>query len=108
MKGCLMEATPHLDAIYVPSENIVAREIEGELIIVPLVSGIGDMEDELFTLNNTGRAIWDKLDGKTRLKDLVVYLSKEFEDTKSEIEKDVIGLVGELLKRRMVVEVSGG
>ena len=53
-----MEAKVDLDAIYAPSEDIVAREIEGELIIVPLVSGIGDMEDELYTMNETGRAIW--------------------------------------------------
>jgi hypothetical protein len=46
-----------LSKIYEPSEDIVARVIEGELIIVPLVAGIGDLEDELFTLNETGRAI---------------------------------------------------
>ena len=42
------------DGVYAPSEDIVAREIEGEIIIVPLVAGIGDMEDELYTLNETG------------------------------------------------------
>ena len=101
-----METKIELDASYVPSEDIVAREIEGELIIVPLVSGIGNMEDELFTLNETGRAIWDRLDGQKSLKVLVEELSTEFEDPAGEIEKDVIGLVGELLKRRMVVAVS--
>jgi hypothetical protein len=103
-----METKIELDVAYVPSEDIVAREIEGELIIVPLVSGIGDMEDELFTLNETGKAIWNKLDSQKSLKVLVEELSAEFEDPKDEIEKDVIGLVGELLKRRMVVAVSGG
>jgi hypothetical protein len=103
-----METKIDLDASYVPSEDIVAREIEGELIIVPLVSGIGNMEDELFTLNETGKAIWNKLDSQKSLRDIVEELSTEFEDQGGEIEKDVIGLVGELLKRRMVVAVSGG
>jgi len=103
-----MKATAYLDSIYVPSENIVAREIEGELIIVPLVSGIGDMEDELFTLNETGKAIWDRLDGQRSLIDIAKELSTDYEDPEGKIEKDVIGLVGELLKRRMVVAVSGG
>jgi hypothetical protein len=103
-----METKIDLDASYVPSEDIVAREIEGELIIVPLVSGIGNMEDELFTLNETGKTIWNKLDSQKSLRDIVEELSTEFEDQGGEIEKDVIGLVGELLKRRMVVEVSGG
>lgn len=101
-----METKVCLDTAYFPSEDVVAREIEGELIIVPLVAGIGNMEDELFTLNDTGRAIWKRLDGKKNLKEVVEELSAEFETSAGEIEKDVIGFVEELLKRRMVVEVS--
>jgi len=84
-----------LNSIYVPSDKIVAREIEGELIIVPLVSGIGDMEDELFTLNETGREIWKRLDGKKSLKDISAELAEKFEAPKEEIEKDVLGLTKE-------------
>jgi hypothetical protein len=103
-----METSVEFDDVYALSEDIVAREIEGELIIVPLVSGIGDLDDELFTLNETGRAIWDRLDGQKSLRGIVEELSGEFEDPEGEIQKDVIGLVGELLKRKMVVAVSGG
>jgi hypothetical protein len=99
-----MKTEVNLDAAYVPSEDIVAREIEGELIIVPLVSGIGNMEDELFTLNETGKAIWNKFDSQKSLKDVVEELSAEFESPEGEIKKDVTGLVEELLKRRMVVK----
>ena len=56
-----------LENVYKPSGDVVAREIEGEIVIAPLVSGIGDMEDELFTLNDTGKAIWDKRNGRRRL-----------------------------------------
>jgi len=94
-----------LDTICLPSSDIVAREIEGEIIIVPVVSGIGDMEDELFSLNETGKTIWDKLDGKKKLGDVVIELKKEFNDPGGEIEKDVIGLVSELLKRKILVEI---
>ena len=100
-----MEAELNLGAIYIQSDDMVAREIEGELIIVPLTSGIGDMEDELFTLNETGRAIWDRLDGKKSLKDVAAELRAEFEEKPGEIEQDVVGLTSELLKRRMLVEV---
>lgn len=102
-----MKAKINLDAIYVPSEDVVAREIEDELIIVPLVAGIGDMEDELFTLNETGKAIWDRLDDQKSLKDMVKELSSEFEAPAGEIEGDVMGFAEELLKRGMFVEVSG-
>jgi hypothetical protein len=94
-----------LDRIFKPSEEIVAREIEGELIIVPLTAGIGDIEDELFTFNASGRAIWKALDGLKPLRAIIGELAAEFEGSQEEIEEDVLGLVEELVKRRIVVEV---
>ena len=91
---------------YAPSEDVVAREVQGEFVIIPITSGIGDLEDEIFSLNETGRAIWNKLDGKKMLKDVVNDLSEEFEAPIEEIQKDVLGLADELLKRRMLVEVK--
>jgi coenzyme PQQ biosynthesis protein PqqD len=96
-----------LDAVYLPSEDIVAREIEGEIVIIPLVSGIGDMEDELYTLNETARAIWERLDGKRRLREVVREISSEFDAPDDEIEKDVMGFLEEMVRRKMVVR-SGG
>lgn len=101
-----MEAKSSLDVVYMPSEDIVAREIEDEIIIVPLVAGIGDMEDELFTLNESGRAIWVKLDGQKSLKDVIGELSAEFDVSAEELEKDVIGFVKELAGRGMLVETA--
>ena len=95
-----------LESVYRPSEDIVSRSIEGELIIVPLVAGIGDLEDELYTLNETGKAIWDRLDGKKKLKDVLAELSAEFEAPVGEIEKDLTGLVEELFRRKILVAVK--
>lgn len=96
-----------LDGVYRPSEDIVVREIEGELIIVPLTSGIGDLEDELFTLNETGRAIWRRLDGRASLRDIAGSLAAEYEGDAKTMAEDVAGLAGELLRRRMIVDVAG-
>jgi hypothetical protein len=95
--------TIRLETIYVPSDDVVAREIEGEMIIVPLVAGIGDMEDELFTVNETGKAIWNRLDGRS-LGQVVADLAEEYDAQAGEIERDVLGLVEELVRRRMLVE----
>ncbi len=92
-----------LEAKYMPSEDVVAREIEGELIIVPLVAGIGDMEDELYTLNETGKAIWSRLDGQRALRAVAEELATEFSAPPGEIEKDVLGLMTELARRKMLV-----
>jgi hypothetical protein len=98
--------TIQMAAVYAPSDDVVAREIEGELIIVPLVAPIGDLEDELYTLNETGKAIWDRLDGVTDLGGIVAAVAQEYDAPAGRIERDVRGLVEELVRRRMVVEVA--
>lgn len=92
--------------IYMCSEDVVAREIEGELIIVPLVSGIGDMDDELFTLSETGKVIWDSLDGKTNLEDIIKDIQCDYNADPDLIEADVLGLVGELVRRGILIDKS--
>jgi hypothetical protein len=92
-----------LDAVCAPSEDVVAREIEGELIIVPIAAGIGDAEDDLYTLNETGKAVWSRLDGKRTLRAVSTELSEEYNAPRGAIEKDVLGLAAELTRRRMLV-----
>jgi hypothetical protein len=96
-----------LNSCCAPSDEIVTREIEGETIILPLTSGIGDVDDDIYTLNDTGKAIWQRLDGKRTLRDVARELSAEFNCPPEEIERDVIGFVGELLKRRILIELPG-
>lgn len=92
------------NAVYEPSEDIVAREIEGEIIIVPLIRGIGDAEEDLFSLNETGRAFWKLLDGKRTLDEIAAELEKKYDTPPGGIEKDILGLAAELLKRRIIRE----
>jgi hypothetical protein len=91
------------DSVWAISDDIVSREIEGELIIVPIASGIGDMEDELYTLNETGRAIWQRLDGKRSLADVAADLCCEYSAPAEQITRDVLGLATELAKRKIIV-----
>ena len=92
--------------VFAPSPDIVVRVIEEELIIVPLTSGIGDLEDELFTLNETGKAIWEYLDGKHTLAEVIGKLNQDFDAPDGEIDNDVVGLVEELLKRKIIIEIT--
>jgi Coenzyme PQQ synthesis protein D (PqqD) len=102
----VMSEEVRLDAAYAPSEDVVARELEGEVVIIPLVSDIGDIEDELYTLNETGQAIWRRLDGRKPLREVAAELAEEFEAPPGDIERDVLGLVRELVTRRMVIAKS--
>jgi hypothetical protein len=101
-----MNANINAEAVLVPSDNIVAREIEGELLIVPLVSGIGDTDEELFTMNETGRAIWALLDGQRSLHAIAQELAREFDAAESAILSDILGLMQELWNRKMIAIAS--
>ncbi len=101
-----MTKTINLDDIYFITDDIVAREIEGELIIIPLVAGVGDLEDDLYTLNDTGKEIWRNLNGESSLRKIVEQLCDQFNSDKETIGKDVLGLIAELEKRRMVRKKS--
>ena len=94
----------NMDAFYAPSGDVVTREIEGELIIVPITAGVGDMNDQLFSVNESGKIIWDKLDGKTSLTLIVQSLADRYSLLSEEMEKDVRGFVGELLRRKMIID----
>ena len=91
-----------LATICSPSEDVVAREIEGDIVIVPLVAGIGDADDELLTLNETGKAIWKQLDGARTLGDVAKVLAEEFEAPLAELQADVLGFAGERTERRIL------
>ena len=101
-----MADTIKLDAVYKKSEEVVSREIRGALVIVPMATGVGDMEDALYTLNETGREIWDRLDGSCSLEELVVRLAGEYDAGRELIREEVVALMEELVKRRMVKEVD--
>jgi Coenzyme PQQ synthesis protein D (PqqD) len=101
-----MDAPVTLDTVCGPSTGIVAREIEDEIIIVPLVAGIGDSDDELYALNETARAIWQKLDGRRTLREVTAGLAQEFDTPQTELEADVLGFAAEMA-RRGILAVAG-
>jgi len=90
------------ESVCIHSEDVVSREIEGELIIVPIASGIGDAEDELYTLNDTGREIWQQLDGKRTVREITADIAAHYNAPVDQITRDVLGLMTELSWRKIV------
>lgn len=91
-------------SIYTASDKIVARMIEDELLIVPIEEGIADFDDALYSLNNTGQAIWKLLEQKKSVTAICMDLAQEYDQTVEAIEKDVIDLLNKLLNMGIIVE----
>ncbi len=97
-----MNSRPTVKSVCAPSENVVAREIEGEMILVPLTADTTDADAELYTLNETGKMFWHRLDGKATLAEIADALAAEFDASAETIAADILGLAGELAKRSML------
>ena len=99
----------NINSIYaLVSDSVVSSKLEDELFIIPVLAEIGKVDDNFFILNESGSIIWELLDGQRRLQDVVDELSQEFDSPAEEIAEDVISLVKELLRKKLVVEVSMG
>jgi len=98
----MKNAVIDLHQAYIPSEDVVARIIEGQLILVPLVAGPPETEGELYSLNDTGKIIWDRLDSETSVNVLAEKLANDFAIPVETMRNDIVGLLKELLLRHIV------
>lgn len=76
-------------SIFQPSKNIVACRIEGAIILLPVISGIARADRELYLLNNTGQAIWEKINGRCTFENVLSELISEFQVDPGVLEDDV-------------------
>lgn len=91
---------------FLPSSDIVRRDFDGEVMIIPLTADVGEQPNEIYTLNTTGRAIWDLLDGHHTIEDIAQALTCRFTASRDTILVEVRGFLAELLRRRIVVAVD--
>ena len=75
--------------------EFVARVIEGETIIVPVRGQVGDLES-IYNLNEVGSLIWERLDGRTTVSQIVEAVSAEFEVTPEQAREDALDFLNGL------------
>ncbi len=97
-----------MNAVCLPSEEVAAREIEGEVILVPLFSDSGDADEEFYALNDTARAIWLKLDGRRTLSQVASLVADEFDVPASTLRADIMEFIGEMTARRLLTVQKTG
>lgn len=96
-----------IKSYYVVSNDVIAKKLEDEYVIVPLISGVGDLDSEIYSLNKTGSLVWEKLDGKKNLEEIIFVLSREFNISQKEIMEDILELIVELLEKGFIFEKHG-
>jgi len=71
------------------------KTIGNELVLVPIKSSVAAM-DEMFTLNDVARFIWEELNGDTTEEELVEKLVFEFDIDKATATEDLKTFLSEL------------
>ena len=94
-----------MDRIYAKNNDFVQREVAGECILIPVRRQLTDV-NSLYVLNETGAALWRRIDGKRTLHDLTLELLDEFDVTQAQLEKDVASLIEDLLSIHAIQETG--
>ena len=76
--------------------NFVETRVDDEILIVDLDGG------ELLSLEDTGRAVWDLIDGQRSLAAIAEALAREYNAPRDRLEQDVAGLLRELEAAKLV------
>jgi hypothetical protein len=94
-----------MDKIYVKNDDFVQREVAGECILIPVQRQLTDV-NSLYVLNDTGAALWRRMDGKTPLQAITLDFLDEFDVTQAQLEKDVASLIEDLLSIHAIREAG--
>ncbi|NMC41277.1 MAG: PqqD family protein [Bacteroidales bacterium] len=78
--------------IPVHSASVVTRKTGEEYVLVPVTGNIADM-DSIYTLNSTGAFIWEQIDGKNSLEEIIAKLTEEYETDPETAGKDVLAFI---------------
>ena len=87
----------------VRNNDIVSRNIAGETILVPIRGNLADMQN-IFTLNKIGAFIWERLDGKRPLSQIIGLLLDHFDVSSEEAENDILEFIAQVLATGLAVE----
>ena len=82
--------------IYSKKKEAVYRVIESEAVVLTVHDSI------LHTLNEVGTFIWEQIDGKSTIEDIVEAVCDAYDSTEREAAADVDRFLKELLRRGLV------
>lgn len=80
---------------YERNPDFVFRKIVDEMILVPIRADVADME-AIYTLNEVGAFIWERLDGQATLSEIEAAVLDEYDAGTDVIAKDLVAFIQEL------------
>jgi hypothetical protein len=94
-----------VDVRFIRNQEVVVRNIQGELIIVPIRRGGGDL-NSLYTLNPAGAVLWDFMNEGHTLGEMVKRVCPDFEVTAVQAQEDIEVFLDSLMQEKLIVSVG--
>ena len=86
-----------LNSVLSHSPSVVTRKTGNEYVLVPISNNIADM-NSVYTLNETGAFIWELIDGKREVEEIISELTKEYDIDALTARADVMDFVEKMNK----------
>jgi len=86
-----------LKSVLSRSASIVTRKTGDEYVLVPITDNIADM-NSVYTLNETGAFIWEHVDGRKNVGDIIHALLTEYDTDYETARRDVLLFVENMSK----------
>jgi hypothetical protein len=97
---------PNLEETYAQAPGVVAREFDGETVLLRVAGSVADMR-ALYVLNATGTLIWERLDGARPMHAIVDDLVARYEVLADAAAVDTLALIDSLLAADLVERRPG-
>ncbi len=92
-------------AIYTKNPDYVQRDVAGECLLVPIRHTLTEA-NSIYVLNETGAALWYRIDGQRTTQDIVTDFCNEYEVAVDQLAKDFTLLLDDLLSIQAVEEIA--
>ncbi len=94
-----------MDKRFVKSQDFVQRNVAGECLLIPIRRRLTDV-NSLYVLNETGAALWQRLDASRSVEDIAGDLLAEYDVSGEQLERDLRELINDLLSIQAIQEVA--
>ena len=93
----------NLGKVFMRNSDVISRQIAGELFLVPVKGKIADMEN-IFALTAVAEYIWERLDGRKSLNEILNDVVERFDVEREQAESDIWEFITELMGSGLITE----
>jgi Coenzyme PQQ synthesis protein D (PqqD) len=91
----------NFDQLIQVSDDVIAREVAGEMVLLDLASGV------YFGLDGVGSRIWSRIaKSPCSLAELCDMIEAEFDAPRDQIEADMRALVAQLAEKQLISPIT--